>query len=34
LNNKKQVIATVMGDNQNSGDVAEEILKRINEMRR
>lgn len=33
LNNKKQVIATVMGDNQNSGDVAEEILKRINEMR-
>jgi len=34
LNNKKQVIATVMGDNQDSGDVAEEILKRINEMRR
>jgi len=34
LNNKKQVIATVMGDNQNSGDAAEEILKRINEMRR
>ena len=34
LNNKKQVIATVMGDNQNSGDVAEEILKRIQEMRR
>ena len=33
LNNKKQVIATVMGDNQNSGDAAEEILKRINEMR-
>ena len=33
VNAKKQVIATVMGDNQNSGDVAEEILKRINEMR-
>jgi SWI/SNF-related matrix-associated actin-dependent regulator 1 of chromatin subfamily A len=34
LNNKKQVIATVMGDNQNTADAAEEILKRINEMRR
>jgi SWI/SNF-related matrix-associated actin-dependent regulator 1 of chromatin subfamily A len=34
LNNKKQVIATVMGDNQNTTDAAEEILKRINEMRR
>ena len=33
LNNKKQVIATVMGDNLNSGDVAEEILQRINQMR-
>ena len=33
LNNKKQVIATVMGDNQNVGDIAEEILKRINELR-
>ena len=33
LNNKKQVISTVMGDNLNSGDIAEEILKRINEMR-
>jgi SWI/SNF-related matrix-associated actin-dependent regulator 1 of chromatin subfamily A len=33
LNNKKQVIATVMGDNQNIGDTAEEILKRINELR-
>ena len=33
LNNKKQVIATVMGDNLNGGDVAEEILKRINELR-
>jgi SWI/SNF-related matrix-associated actin-dependent regulator 1 of chromatin subfamily A len=34
LHNKKQVIATVMGDNQNTTDAAEEILKRINEMRR
>ena len=34
LNNKKQVIATVMGDNQNTTDAAEEILKRIQEMRR
>ena len=34
LHNKKQVIATVMGDNQNTADAAEEILKRINEMRR
>ena len=34
LNNKKQVIATVMGDNQNTADVAEEILKRINESRK
>ena len=34
LNNKKQVIATVMGDNQNTSDAAEEILKRIQEMRR
>lgn len=34
LNNKKQVIATVMGDNMDNGDAAEEILKRINEMRR
>ena len=34
LNNKKQVIATVMGDNQNTADAAEEILKRIHEMRR
>jgi SWI/SNF-related matrix-associated actin-dependent regulator of chromatin subfamily A-like protein 1 len=33
LNNKKQVIATVMGDNQNTTDAAEEILKRIHEMR-
>ena len=33
LNNKKQVIATVMGDNLGGGDVAEEILKRINELR-
>ena len=34
LNNKNQVIATVMGDNQNTTDAAEEILKRIQEMRR
>jgi SWI/SNF-related matrix-associated actin-dependent regulator 1 of chromatin subfamily A len=34
LNNKKQVIATVMGDNLNSSDMAEEILKRINENRK
>lgn len=33
LNNKKQVIATVMGDNLGGGDVAEEILKKINELR-
>jgi hypothetical protein len=33
LNNKKQVIATVMGDNQNPADAAEEILQRINELR-
>ena len=34
LNNKKQVIATVMGDNLNSSDMAEEILKRIHEIRK
>ena len=34
LHNKKQVIETVMGDNQNTADAAEDILKRINEMRR
>lgn len=33
LNNKKQVIATVMGDNQHPADAAEDILKRISEMR-
>ena len=33
LNNKKQVIATVMGDNVNPADAAEEILKRINDLR-
>ena len=33
LNNKKQVIATVMGDNQNTADAAEEILQRINQLR-
>lgn len=33
LNQKKQVIATVMGDVQNSADYVEEIMNRINEMR-
>jgi SWI/SNF-related matrix-associated actin-dependent regulator 1 of chromatin subfamily A len=33
LNNKKQVIATVMGDNQHPADAAEEILQRINNLR-
>jgi SWI/SNF-related matrix-associated actin-dependent regulator 1 of chromatin subfamily A len=33
VNNKKQVIATVMGDNINPADAAEDILKRISEMR-
>ena len=33
LNAKKQVIATVMGDNLDMGDAAEEILKRINQLR-
>jgi SWI/SNF-related matrix-associated actin-dependent regulator 1 of chromatin subfamily A len=33
LNNKKQVIATVMGDNLNPADAAEEILQRINKLR-
>jgi SWI/SNF-related matrix-associated actin-dependent regulator 1 of chromatin subfamily A len=30
INNKKKVIATVMGDNPDMGDTAEEILKKIN----
>ena len=34
LNNKKQVIATVMGDNLNPSDAAEEIMKRIHEIRK
>ena len=34
LHNKKQVIATVMGDNQNTADAAEDILKRINNLRK
>lgn len=34
LNNKKQVIATVMGDNQNTSDAAEEIMKKINSLRK
>lgn len=33
LNQKKQVIATVMGDNIDSTDFVEEILNKINEMR-
>ena len=33
INAKKQVIATVMGDNQNSADTAEEILQKINNLR-
>ena len=33
LNNKKQVIATVMGDNLNSSDFVEEILNKINSFR-
>lgn len=33
INAKKQVIATVMGDNQNPADSAEEILQRINDLR-
>jgi len=33
INAKKQVIATVMGDNQTPIDAAEEILKRINDLR-
>jgi SWI/SNF-related matrix-associated actin-dependent regulator 1 of chromatin subfamily A len=34
LNNKKQVIETVMGDKVNKADAAEEILKRINNLRK
>jgi SWI/SNF-related matrix-associated actin-dependent regulator 1 of chromatin subfamily A len=34
VNNKKQVIATVMGDNTNKADAAEEILKRIQDLRK
>lgn len=34
VNNKKKVIATVMGDDQNSADVAEEIMKKINSLRK
>jgi SWI/SNF-related matrix-associated actin-dependent regulator 1 of chromatin subfamily A len=33
VNAKKQVISTVMGDNQDNGDVAEEIMNKINELR-
>jgi SWI/SNF-related matrix-associated actin-dependent regulator 1 of chromatin subfamily A len=34
VNEKKKVIATVMGDNTNPTDAAEEILKRINNLNR
>ena len=34
INNKKKVIATVMGDSANPADAAEEILKRINHLRK
>jgi SWI/SNF-related matrix-associated actin-dependent regulator 1 of chromatin subfamily A len=33
VNAKKQVIATVMGDNQTTTDAAEEILQKINQLR-
>jgi len=33
VNNKKKIIATVMGDNQNPADAAEEIMNKINEFR-
>jgi SNF2 family DNA or RNA helicase len=33
LNSKKKVISTVLGDDLNSSDTAEEILRRINELR-
>jgi SWI/SNF-related matrix-associated actin-dependent regulator 1 of chromatin subfamily A len=34
VNNKKKVIATVMGDDQNPADAAEEIMKKINSLRK
>ncbi len=34
INEKKRVIATVMGDNQNPADTAEEILQKINGLRK
>jgi len=33
INRKKKIIATVMGDNQNTADAAEEIMKKINDLR-
>lgn len=33
VNSKKQIISTVMGDNQDNGDVAEEIMNKINKLR-
>ena len=34
INEKKRVIATVMGDDQNSADTAEQILQKINSFRK
>jgi SWI/SNF-related matrix-associated actin-dependent regulator 1 of chromatin subfamily A len=34
LNNKKKVISTVMGDNINPADTAEDILNKINNLRK
>jgi SWI/SNF-related matrix-associated actin-dependent regulator 1 of chromatin subfamily A len=34
VNEKKKVIATVMGDNQDTSEAAEEILKKINKLRK
>jgi SWI/SNF-related matrix-associated actin-dependent regulator 1 of chromatin subfamily A len=33
VNNKKQNIETVMGDNLNKGDIVEEIMNKINSIR-
>jgi hypothetical protein len=34
VNNKKKVIATVMGDNQSPADTTEDILNKINNLRK
>jgi SNF2 family DNA or RNA helicase len=34
INAKKQVIATVMGDNQDTSEAAEQILNKINDLRK